>query len=61
MFAMYICMYMSGAHTLQVTALKFSSQRKRHQKRAYHLNNHIQSQTQGPSQSSSALLPLLVW
>jgi len=42
-----------AAHTLQVTAIEFSSQR------AYHLNNNTRVQTQGLSQSSSALLPPL--
>jgi len=48
-----------AAHTLQVTALDFSSRRKRQQERAYHPNNHARIQTQGLSQSSSALLPPL--
>jgi len=47
------------AHTFQVTALEFSSQRKRQQERAYHPNNHTRVQTQGLSQSSSAQLPRL--
>jgi len=47
-----------AAHTLQVTALEFSSH-PRQQERAYHPNNHTQVQTQGRSQSTSALLPPL--
>ena len=49
----------AAAHTCQVKALEFSSQRKRQQERAYHPNNHTRVQTQGLSQSSSALLPPL--
>jgi len=40
-----------AAHTLQVTALEFSSQRKRQQERAYPPNNNRRVQTQGMSQS----------
>jgi len=48
------------AHTFHVTALGFSSQRKRQQeRRAYHPNNYTRVQTQGLSQSSSALLSRL--
>jgi len=45
-----------AAHTLQVTALEFSSH-PRQQERAYHPNYYTRVQTQGLSQSSSALLP----
>jgi len=50
----------AAAHTLEGKALEFSSQRKRQQERTYHPNNHTRVQTQGLSQSSSALLPPLV-
>jgi len=46
-----------ATHTLQVTALEFSSQRKRQQESTYHPNNRTRVQTQGLSRSSSALLP----
>jgi len=54
------CRHDRAAHTLQVTALEFSSQRKRQQERGYHPNTHTRVQTQGLSQSSSALLPPLL-